>query len=87
MSKTVREAFDGFGRELLDDIRAKANDRISDVAFEERIIGIEKATTAMIESGVDEKTIIMMLQKHWDLRLSEATVFILNAKTSRVTKF
>lgn len=80
MAKTFRKAFDGFGRELLDSIRAKANERISDAAFKERINGIEKATTAMIEAGVDEEVIIKMLQKHWDLRLSETTAFIENAK-------
>ena len=80
MAKTFRKAFDGFGRELLDSIRAKANERISDAAFEERINGIEKATTAMIEAGVDEEVIIKMLQKHWDLRLNETTAFIENAK-------
>ena len=80
MAKTFRKAFDGFGRELLDSIRAKANERISDAAFEERINGIEKATTAMIEAGVDEEVIIKMLQKHWDLQLSETTAFIENAK-------
>lgn len=81
LSKTFREAFDGFGWELLDGIRAKANERISDAEFEERIIGIEKATAAMLEAEVDEETIIKMLQKHWDLRLSEATAFIENAKS------
>ena len=80
MSKTFREAFDGFGWELLDGIRTKANERISDAVFEERIVGIEKATTAMLEAGVDDDTIIKMLQKHWDLRLSEATAFIENSK-------
>ena len=81
LSKTFREAFDGFGWELLDGIRAKANERISDAEFEERLIGIEKATAAMLEAEVDEETIIKMLQKHWDLRLSEATAFIENAKS------
>ena len=80
MSKPLREAFDGFGLELLDGIRAKANERVRDAVFEERINGIEKATTAMIEADVDEEVIIKMLQKHWDLRLSEATAFIENAK-------
>ena len=80
MSKPFREAFDGFGQELLDGIRAKANERVRDAVFEERINGIEKATTAMIEADVDEEVIIKMLQKHWDLRLSEATAFIENAK-------
>jgi hypothetical protein len=80
--KTFREAFDGFGWELLDGIRAKANERISDAVFEERILGIEKTTIAMIEAAVTEETIIKMLQKHWDLRLSEATEFIEHAKSA-----
>lgn len=80
MSKVIREVFNGFGQELLDDIREKANERLSDAAFEGRVVGIEKATIAMIEAGVDKETIIKMLQKHWDLRLSEANAFIENSK-------
>lgn len=80
MAKTFREAFNGFGWELLNGIREKGNERISEAAFEERIVGIEKATMAMLEAGVDDNTIIEMLQKHWDLRLSEATAFIENRK-------
>lgn len=80
MSQTFKETFDGFGRELFDSIRAKANERISDEAFEERIVGIEKATIAMLEAGVNEETVIKMLQKHWDLRLSEANAFIEKSK-------
>lgn len=80
MSNTFREAFRGFGWELLDGIREKANERISDAEFEERIIGIEKATIAMVEAGVNDDTVIAMLQKHWDLRLSEAKAFLENAQ-------
>jgi len=80
LSKTFREAFDGYGWDLLGGIRAKANEQISDAEFEERIIGIEKATAAMLEAKVDEETIIKMLQKHWDLRLSEAEALLENIK-------
>ena len=73
-----------FGYELLDDIRGKANERISDAEFEERIVGIEKATISMIEVGVNDDTIIAMLQKHWDLRLSEAEVFLDNARDGKI---
>ena len=76
MSKIFKESMRDFGYELLDDIRGKANERISDAEFEERIVGIEKATISMIEAGVNDDTIIAMLQKHWDLRLSEAEVFL-----------
>ncbi len=76
MANTLKEAFNGFGWDILNSIRKNVADHISDAEFEERIIGIEKATAAMSEAGVDEETIIRMLQKHWDLRLSEARAFI-----------
>lgn len=80
MSQTLKEAFSEFGSELLDSIRAKANERISEATFEERIAGIEKATIAMLEVGVNEETAVQMLQKYWDLRLSEAKTFIKKSK-------
>lgn len=49
---------------------------IDDAVFEEKILGIENATAAMIEVGIEDKIIIQMLQKYWDLRLSEATSFV-----------
>lgn len=76
MANVLKEAFKGFGWELLEGIRQTANERISDAEFEERILGIEKATKAMIEAGVNKDMVIKMLQKHWDLRLSEATTFV-----------
>ena len=84
MSKIFKESMRDFGYELLDDIRGKANERISDAEFEERIVGIEKATISMIEAGVNDDTIIAMLQKHWDLRLSEAEVFLDNARDGQI---
>ncbi len=84
MSKIFKESMRDFGYELLDDIRGKANERISDAEFEERIVGIEKATISMIEAGVNDDTIIAMLQKHWDLRLSEAEVFLDNARDGKI---
>lgn len=49
-------------------------------AYEEMIISIEKATLAMCEVGVQDNMIIAMLQKYWDLRLSEAREFLSGAK-------
>ncbi len=76
MASIFREAFKDFAWELLDGIRKSANDRISDAEFEERIVGIEKATVSMVEANVDREIIIKMLQKHWNLRLSEAEEFV-----------
>lgn len=76
MTNEFRNAFSGYGRELLGNIRESAQDRLDDAAFEERIVGIGNAIAAMIEVGVEEDKIIHMLQKYWDLRLSEAKEFV-----------
>lgn len=76
MANDFRNAFSGFGRELLDSIRESNQEKLDDAAFEERIIGIENATAAMIEVGIEDDKIIQMLQKYWDLRLSEAKEFV-----------
>lgn len=82
MSTNSINPFSGFGTELLDKLRADHRDRLNDAAFEERVIGIENATSAMLELNVSEEQIIQMLQKYWDLRLSEAQLFISRQKKS-----
>jgi len=81
MSNDFRKAFSGFGWELLDNIRSSAKGKLDDAAFEEKVIGIQNATAAMIEADVEEDKIIRMLQKYWDLRLSEAKEFVDRQKT------
>lgn len=76
MANSIRNAFSGFSTELMEHLREDAQNRLDDAAFEERCIGIEKATSAMLEAGVSEEVTIQMLQKYWDLRLSEAKMFI-----------
>ena len=39
-------------------------------------MGIENATSVMLELNIEENKIIEMLQKYWGLRLSEAKMFI-----------
>ncbi len=73
---SVKEAFRGLGGEILESIRNSHREIIDDAVFEERIFGIENATAAMIEAGIEDRIIIQMLQKYWDLRLSEATSFV-----------
>ena len=48
--------------------------------YDEKVICIEKATLAMCEAKVQDKIIIAMLQKYWDLRLTEAKEFLSGAK-------
>lgn len=80
MANSIRNAFAGFGSEMLEHIRNDAQNRLDDAAFEERCIGIDKATSAMLEVGVSDEVVIQMLQKYWDLRLSEAKMFIEHQK-------
>lgn len=61
---------------MLDGIREKNNERLKNETLEERVIGIENATAALIEADVEEDKIIQLLQKYWDLRLSEAREFV-----------
>lgn len=82
MSTNSVNPFLEFGTELLEELRADYRDRLDTVAFEERVIGIENATSAMLELNVSEEQIIQMLQKYWDLRLSEAQSFIRRQKKS-----
>lgn len=84
MSNDFTKAFHGFGRELLEKVRQTVDERITDAELVERIIGIEKATISMLEVGVDEEEIIKMLQKHWDLRLSEAKTAVDNCKKPKL---
>lgn len=76
MARTFKDSFSGFGREILERIREDNYARLDQAAFEERVIGIEKAVAALCEAGVEDEKIISLLQKYWDLRLSEAEEFL-----------
>lgn len=79
MARTVREGFSQFWSEIVEGMRERMDARLDEAAFEERIIGIENATAALKEAGVEDEKIIAMLQKYWDLRLSEAKEFLRRA--------
>lgn len=76
MTRSIRDFLSGFGSELLERIREDSNTRLDEAAFEERVIGIKKATAALQEAEVQDEKIIYLLQKYWDLRLSEAKEFL-----------
>lgn len=76
MTRSIRDSFSGFGSELLESIRGNVNTKLDETAFEEKIIGIEKATAALREAEVEDEKIIYLLQKYWNLRRSEANEFL-----------
>lgn len=76
MVRSIRDSFSGFSSELLKNIRENNNARLDEAVFEERVIGIEKATADLREAKVEDEKIIYLLQKYWDLRFSEAREFL-----------
>lgn len=77
---TFKDALSTLGTEMVERLRADYSTRLDDVAFEERLMGIESATAALYEAKVKDDKIIALLQKYWDLRLSEATELLENEK-------
>lgn len=76
MERTPKGSSSEFARDVLEGIREKSYARSNQAADEERIIGIEKAVAALYEAKVKDEKIISLLQKFWDLRLSEAEEFL-----------
>ena len=64
-------------------LRNGVYDKIDEEVYCERVDGIKKATAAMVEAKVKDDMIIKMLQKYWDLRLSEATEFLEEQKMDK----
>ena len=72
----VKMQFKDFPAEIRDRIQADQQEVIEEAVLSERICSIEKATLALHEAGVPKDQIIALLQKHWDLRRSEANKFV-----------
>lgn len=73
------------GLEVVQAIREAGNQLIDDAVFEEKVWGFSRAVDAMLECNISDEKIIAMLQKYWDLRLSEATQILTAAKEDKIT--
>ena len=71
------------GASALQGLRNGVYDKIDKEVYYERIDGIKKAIAAMVEAKVKDDMIIRMLQKYWDLRLSEAIEFLEEQKMDK----
>ena len=72
------------GTELFQTARYAGNKLIDDAVEEEKIWGMSRAVDSMLECDVSDEKIISMLQKYWDLRLSEAKAIIESAKDAKL---
>ena len=81
--------YDGV-RQIVPEMRQRISDdyqaRISEERNYEREDNIAIATKALLDAGVKENVVEQMLQKHWDLRLSETRPFIEWAKSQLQSK-
>lgn len=76
----VKKQFKDFPAEIRNRIQTDQQEVIEKAVLSERICSIEKATLALLEANVPKNQIIALLQKHWDLRRSEANQFIEQAE-------
>ena len=72
----MRQEFTGFLPEMQQRFRDERASEIQSACDDERENNIARAALAMIDAGLDDSVVEHMLQKHWDLRLSETKPFL-----------
>ena len=68
----IIEEFKDFPQELRERLRQSELEREEEIIQQERALSVLKATDAFLEAEIPKESIIALLQKHWDLRQSEA---------------
>jgi len=68
----IIEEFKDFPQELRERLRQSVLEQEEEIVQHERRESVRKATNALLEAKVPKAKIIQLLQKHWDLRQSEA---------------
>lgn len=72
-------------QEIVQRIREDIDYNINEACERERDCNIVSTTMAMKELNIQDKDIIMALQKHFDLRISEAEGYIKRANRKMFT--
>ena len=75
-SVALKREFSNFPAELVQRFRDDRIAKIENACDQERENNIATATTAMVDAGLTDEVITQMLQKYWDLRLSETAPFL-----------
>lgn len=70
------QGLQAFGQDVLQSVRNNIAEHEEEACFYERQNNIATAAVAMRDAGLNDETIVSMLQKHWDLRQSETVGFI-----------
>ena len=77
--QSLKQGFCDFFAELIQKFHDDRMNEIEWNRFDERQGNIAKAAFAMIENGLSDTSVIQALQKHFDLRASEAQRFVNSA--------
>lgn len=68
----VKEELKDFPQELQEKLRQGEIEKENEIIQQERKLSVVRATDAFLEAQIPKEHIIFLLQKHWDLRQSEA---------------
>lgn len=68
----LKKGFSDLGPEIIDNCRRKYQQHIDEEVEDEFFNGIDRAVCAMLEANVDDKEIIDLLIKYWDIKPSDA---------------
>ena len=82
----LKQELKSIPKEVLDTIVQVIEDHEKDSVEDMRAIGIIHTTDALLEAKLPDEKIISLLQKHWDLRRSEAEMEIKQAKNRLAKK-
>ncbi|WP_165056819.1 MULTISPECIES: hypothetical protein [unclassified Adlercreutzia] len=75
-SEAIKQEARSFIPEMQQRFRDKRYAETQEAIEAERINNIAIAAIAMLDAGLRDALVMRMLQKHWDLRLSEASDII-----------
>lgn len=80
MFDILKEEFKDYPQELQAQIRQEAIKREEEIIQQERSLSVRRAASAFVEARLPKERSISLLQKHWDLRRSEAETALQQAE-------
>ena len=76
----LKKEFSDLGPEIIDNFRRKYQQHVDEAVEDEFFCGIHRTICAMMEANVDDKKIIDLLIKYWDLKPSDAKEYFESSK-------
>lgn len=80
MFDILKEEFKDYPQELQARIRQDMIEREEEIIRQEQMLSVMRAASAFVEAKIPKERSISLLQKHWDLRRSEAETALQQAE-------